>query len=88
MLLKNKSDKKNLPTAISSEVRMTYMLLVFYLINVAVLCSWNSSVKSLMFFNAFAVQNYLTKHYFNMCHLTLTEILILIVVSEVLLITY
>lgn len=88
MLLKNESDKKNLPASISREVRMTYMLLVLYLMNVAVLCSQNSSVKSAMSFNAFAVQNYLTKHYFNVSHLNqaFCEIFILVLVSEVLLV--
>lgn len=89
MPLKNESDKKNLPAAISREVRMSYMQLLLYLMNVAVVCSWNSSVKSAMSFNAFVVQNYLTKHYFSVSHLyqAFCEILILVLVSEVLLFT-
>lgn len=86
MSLKNGSDdKKNLPATISREVRMTYVQLVLYLMNVAVLCSWNSSVKSAMLFNEFVVQNYLTKHYFNVSHLNqdFCDILILVLVSEV-----
>lgn len=87
MLLKNESDRKNLPAAISRVVRMTYMQLVLYLMNVTVLCSWNSFVKSAMSFNAFVVQNYLTKHYFNVSHLNQAfhGILILVLVSEILL---
>lgn len=86
MSVKNESDKKNLPAAISREVRITYMQLVLYLMNVAVRCSWNSSVKSAMSFNAFVVQNYLTNRCFNVSHLNQasSEILILVLVSEVL----
>lgn len=42
MLLKNESDRKNLPAAISRAFRKTYMQIVLYLMNVIVLCSWNS----------------------------------------------
>lgn len=87
MLLKNESDRKNLPAAISRAFRKTYMQLVLYLMNVTVLCSWNSSVMSTMSFNAFVVQNYSTKHYFNVSHLNQAfhRILILVLVSEILL---
>lgn len=43
-------------------------------------------MKPAMSFNAFVVQNYLTKHYFNLYNLNqaFPEILILVLVSEVL----
>lgn len=44
-------------------------------------------MKSVMCFNAFVVQNYLTKHYINVYNLNqaFCEIFILVLVSEVLL---
>lgn len=44
-------------------------------------------MKSVMYFNAFVVQNYLTKHYINVYNLNqaFCEIFILVLVSEILL---
>lgn len=42
---------------------------VLYLMDVNLFCPWNSSVKSVMSFKAFAVERYLTKHNVNVSHL-------------------